>query len=50
MSLESHSWAYVQKRQNVYLKTYMYPNIHSSTIYNTQDMEKKPSTHKQMNG
>ena len=26
-------------KENHNLKTYMYPNVHSSTIYNSQDME-----------
>ena len=35
-----HSWVYTQKKnENINSKRYMYPNIHSSTIYNSQDME-----------
>uniref|UniRef100_A0A5G2QY98 Uncharacterized protein n=1 Tax=Sus scrofa TaxID=9823 RepID=A0A5G2QY98_PIG len=37
---------YAEKNGNTNLKRYMHPNIHSSTIYNCQDMEqlKFPST------
>ena len=34
MIQQSHSW-----RTNYNLETYMYPYVHSSTIYNSQDME-----------
>jgi len=37
MIQQSHSWAYIQTNYN--LKRYIYPCIHSSTIFNTQDME-----------
>ena len=37
MILQSHSWAYVWKKYN--LKRYMHLCVHSSTIYNSQDME-----------
>ena len=30
---------YLEKDENPNLKRYMYPNVHSSTIYNSQDME-----------
>ena len=33
------SWVYIQRKQNTNLKRYMHPNIHSSIIYNYQDME-----------
>ena len=32
MILQSHSWAYIQKR-------YMHLSVHSSTIYSSQNME-----------
>ena len=34
-----HSWAYIMKDENYSLKRYIHPDIHSSTIYNSQDME-----------
>ena len=42
MILQSHSWAYIWKYSNS--KRHMHPNVHSSTIPNSQDMEatKKP--------
>ena len=36
MTLQSHSWAYTLEKINQ--KGYMHPNVHSSTIYNSQDM------------
>ena len=39
MIQQSHSWAYIQKDENSNLKRYMHPSVHSSTIYNSQDME-----------
>ena len=39
MIQQSLYWAYIQKRQNLYFKKTMYHNIHSSNIYNKQDME-----------
>ena len=30
---------YLEKNENTNLKRYMLPSVHSSTIYNTQDME-----------
>ena len=38
MIQQSHSCAYIQTKYN--LKRFMYPYIHSSTIYNSEDMEK----------
>ena len=38
MIQQSHSWGtYMEKTLN--LKRYMHPNVHSSTIHNSQDME-----------
>ena len=37
MTLPSHSWTHTQGNQN--LKRHMYPNVHSSTVYNSQDVE-----------
>ena len=39
MIQQSHSWQYIQKNENTNLKRYMHPNVHSSTIYDSQDME-----------
>ena len=40
MIQQSYSWAYIQKKkENSNLKRYMRPNVHSSAIYNSQDME-----------
>ena len=36
MILQSHSWPYIQRK---HLKRYMHPNVLSSTIDNSQDME-----------
>ena len=33
--LQSYSWAYIQRNSNS--KTYMYPIVHSSTFYTSQD-------------
>ena len=38
------------KYKNYNSKRYMHPNVHSSTIYNGQDMEATLSVHWQMNG
>ena len=38
MIQQSHFWAYIWKKLNN-LKRYMHLNIHSSTIYNSQDIE-----------
>ena len=37
MIQQFYSW--VEKNKNSNLKRYMHPNIHSSIIYNSQDME-----------
>ena len=37
MTQQSHSWTYIQR--NPYWKMYMHPDIHCSTIYNSQDIE-----------
>ena len=44
MILQTHSWAFF--RENYNSKRYMHPNVHNSTIYNSQDLEatKCPST------
>ena len=41
MTLHSHSWAYIWKKQtNKHnLNGYMHPNVHCSTLYNNQDVE-----------
>ena len=36
---QTHSWEHIWKRQNSNLKKYMHPNVHSSTFYNSQDIE-----------
>ena len=46
MNQQFHSWVYIQK-ENINSKRYMYPNAHSSVIYNGQDMKAiHPSTDK----
>ena len=37
MMQQSHSWAYIGENSNS--KRYMHSVVHSSTIYNNQDME-----------
>ena len=37
MIQQSHSWAYIGEDSNS--KRYMHPYVHSSTIYNSQNME-----------
>ena len=37
MTLKSQSWAYIQRKNG--LKKSMHPNVHCSTVYNSQDME-----------
>ena len=39
MIQQSHSWAYISEEESSNLKRCMHPNVHSSTIYNSQDME-----------
>ena len=37
MILQAHSWTYTQRK--LYLKRYMHPNVHSSTIHHSQGMK-----------
>ena len=37
-------------RENSNSKRYMHPNVHSSTIHNSQDMEANLNVYQQMNG
>ena len=39
MIQRSNSWAYIMKDENYSLKRCIHPDIHSSAIYNSQDME-----------
>ena len=39
MIQQSHPWAYVWKDENSNSTRYMYPNVCSNTVYNSQDME-----------
>ena len=39
MTQQFLSWVYIQKNKNTNLKRYMHPDVHSSTIYDSQDME-----------
>ena len=39
MILQSHSWVYIQKRQNLSFENVHTPSVHSSTIDNCQAME-----------
>ena len=39
MILQSHSWVCIWGKKNSNWKRYTQPNVHSSTIYNNQDME-----------
>ena len=39
-----------RSRQNYNSKRYMHRNVHSSTIYNSQDMETALNVYQQMNG
>ena len=40
MTQKFHSWIYTKKKiKNINLKMYMYPNVHSSIIYNSQNMQ-----------
>ena len=45
MTLQFHYWASIWKNENTNLKRYMYNKVHSSTIYNPQDMEATQSYH-----
>ena len=40
MIQQFYSWVYIQKNKNTNSKKHMHPDIHSSTICNSQDMEK----------
>ena len=42
--------AYISKKQNTNSKRCMYAYVHSTIIYNYQDMEGNLSVHQQMNG
>ena len=39
MTMQSHSWIYIQRKKKNDLKGYMHPNVLCSTIYNSQVME-----------
>ena len=39
MIQQFHSWILSKINENINLKGYIYPNVHSNTIYNSQDME-----------
>ena len=40
MTQQFYSWVYTRKKhENTNLKRYIHPNVHSSTTYNSQDME-----------
>ena len=39
MIQQSHSWYISGKDENYNLKRCMHPNVNSSTIYNSQDIE-----------
>ena len=39
MIQEFHSELYIQKNKNTDSKWYMHPNVYSSTIYNSQEVE-----------
>ena len=38
MTQKVHSWVFI-KNKNTNLKRYMHPDIHSSIIYNSQEVE-----------
>ena len=40
MIQQSHSRVYIQKKNPIIKKKYMYPYNHRSTIHNNQDMER----------
>ena len=43
MIQQFHFWvSHFRKSENSILKMYMHPNVHSRTIYNSQDMETTP--------
>ena len=40
MIQQSHSWAHIQEKWKILpQKDIMYANVHSSAVYNSQDME-----------
>ena len=39
MIYQSHSWVYIWRKRPSLLRRYVHPRVHSSTIYNNQDME-----------
>ena len=46
MKQQFHFWGIQSKEnKNINLKKYMYPCVHHSTVYNSQDMEAKLSAH-----
>ena len=49
MIQQFHCWIYVWKNKNTNSERYMHPNVHSSIIYNSQDMEANLSAHREMN-
>ena len=39
MFQQLHSWGYAKENENINSKRYMYPNAHSSFIYDSQVVE-----------
>ena len=39
MIYQSYSWVYIWRKKPSNLRRYVHPKVHSSTIYNSQDME-----------
>ena len=39
MIQQSQSWGFILKYESSNSRRYMHPSVHSSTIYNSQDME-----------
>ena len=39
MIQQFHAWVFSKENKNTNLKRYMHPNVHSGTIYNSQDIE-----------
>ena len=39
MIQQSHTWEYIQRKLNQYVEEIFVPYVHSSIIYNSQDME-----------
>ena len=52
MIQQFHSWIYsiYLKKMKTNSKRYMHPNVHSSTIYSSQDMEATQVPNQQTNG